>query len=544
MLLNDVFLEGNTDVFGVTVLALIIIVFSKNATRYIYMTIFERISQFVQLNMRRDIYNKVQISNYSFFDNNKVGDTMARMTGDLEAIRHFVCFVVYAMVEYALTYIVAITIFFFVSWQLALLMFLVSPFVFICTLKQSRALKPTFMRVREQYSKLNSVCQENISGNRVVKAFTKEDYEKEKFTKENQEYYEANVNHARTWVRYLPIMDFLAGFMVVLLVLAGGLFVILGWIEMWQMLVFNAYLWAVNMPMRMFGWLVNDFSRFVASIERVFGLMQQRIEIQTPDDAIINDKLKGHIEFRNVVFRYDVNNKSKIVLDGVSLSVKPGETIGILGPTGSGKTTLVNLISRFYDTTEGEVLIDGKDVKEYDLVSLRKYIAYATQDVFLFSDTIEGNVVYGVPDAPMEDVYKATRTADADGFIREMEDGYDTIVGERGVGLSGGQKQRLALARAITYNPSILILDDTTSAVDMETEHGIQQSLDAEYKGLTRFIIASRISSVKSADMIIVLDDGKIIQSGKHEELFADGDGYYYQLFRNQYGDYDVIDEI
>ncbi|KAI4453126.1 atp-binding cassette sub-family b [Holotrichia oblita] len=416
-------------------------------------------------------------------------------------------------------------------------MLAVGPAILYLVRKQSAAVRPMFVNVREQFSRLNSVCQENISGNRVVKAFTKEDYEIQKFTKENQAYYDANFNSIKTWIKFMPLTDFLAGLLSVILMFAGGIFVILGKLELWQMVTINGYLWAVSNPMRMIGWLINDVQRFAASLDKIYGMMRQKIKIENSQDPVVKEKINGKVEFKNVSFGYDQFNKRDLVLKNISFTAEKGHTIGIVGSTGSGKTTLINLISRYYDVLEGEVLVDGIDVRKYDLHSLRKGITASMQDIFLFSDTIEGNIAYGVPDAPMNDITCAADTASASGFINELQEGYDTIIGERGVGLSGGQKQRLSLARAIAAGPSILILDDTTSAVDMETEHEIQQALKSKYGDITKFIIAHRISSVKAANLILVLEDGEIIERGTHDEL-VDMKGHYYSLFIGQYGEY------
>jgi len=508
----------------------------RTALRYCMLLIFESTSQRITLHLRQDIYAWVHRQNYGFFDTNRVGDIMARMTGDLEAVRIFTSFDIYSVFENTIIFVAAIIMMFTISWQLTLIMLAVTPVIAISAIRQSKEVKPAFFKIREQFSRLNSVCEENIGGNRVVKAFTKEDYEIEKFSAENQKYYDAQVSTADIWRKYLPILDFCSNVLSVFLLLGGGILVIIGKLQLWQMVTINGYLWAVTNPLRMSGFLLNDIQNFFASLDKVTAMLRKRIYIFSPDNAAHSGRLGGAVEFKDVSFGYDRHNPKSLVLKNISFTAPAGSTIGIVGATGSGKTTLVNLIGRYYDVMGGEVLVDGVNVKDYDLKDLRAGIAAAAQDVFLFSDTVEGNLAYGVPDAPMEELTDAAVTADADGFIRELENGYDTIVGERGVGLSGGQKQRLSLARALAVNPSVLILDDTTSAVDMETEHGIQLALK-KYRDRTTFIIAHRISSVKPADQILVLDNGEIIERGTHDELVAAG-GYYYGLFISQYGEY------
>jgi len=539
LIARDVIEANNPDALPFLLILMVGTTIVKHIIRYSYLMIFESTSQQILLRLRNDIYRRVQEQSFRFFDTNKVGDVMSRMTGDLDAIRHMCANVFYAMFENILTFIVAIGLIFSISWELALMLLVVAPFVARLTLKQSKHIKPTFAAIREQFSKLNSVCQENISGNRIVKAFTREEFEIEKFQVENQAFYDRNVESSNVWLRFLPQQDFLANFLCVIVVLVGGVFVIMGRIELYELIIINGYLWAVNNPMRMLGWYVNDIQRFVASLDKIYALMREKIDIKKPEEPVIVGKIKGEVEFKNVTFSYDKFRKMPIAINDLSFRIHAGGTVGIVGPTGAGKTTVANLLCRFYDVLEGEVLVDGVDVRKHSLSTLRGGIASAMQDVFLFSDTIEGNLAYGVPDAPMEDLIKAAITADADGFINQTEDGYDTIVGERGVGLSGGQRQRLSLARALAANPSILILDDTTSAVDMETEHAIQTALAQDYPDITKFVIAHRISSVKDADIILVLVDGKLIESGTHAELLAKK-GYYNDLFNIQYGEFEA----
>jgi ATP-binding cassette subfamily B protein len=292
----------------------------------------------------------------------------------------------------------------------------------------------------------------------------------------------------------------------------------------------------LNNPLRMAGWLVNDFQRFTTSIEKIYTVIKVKPHIKNPEKVLNSETVDGNVEFKNVCFKYD----DSIILDNINFNAQAGQTIAIVGPTGSGKSTLVSLLCRFYDVSSGEVKVDGVNVKSFDLYKLRRSIGMAMQDVFLFSDTVEGNIAYANTQVPFEKVKWAAEVANANDFINDMQEGYDTIVGERGVGLSGGQKQRIALARALLKDPSIMILDDTTSAIDMETEASIQAELNSVAKAKTTFIIAHRISSVKNADKIIVLNEGRIIEEGTHDEL-VDKKGYYYNVFKNQYGDFDDI---
>lgn len=509
----------------------------KSIIRFSYQIMFETISQGAYMKIRESMYQKLQNMDFKFFDTTRTGDIMARMTGDMETVRHLIAWVIYMVFENATIFIFAVTLLFTINWQFTLVMLLVVPFLAWAAIRLAGEVRPTFAAIREQFSRLNSVVQENISGNRVIKAFATEYIEINKFDKENEAYRQRNMASAKVWSKYLPVIDALAGTLSLIILIVGGILTINNKISIGELVTFNSIVWALGNPMRNFGWLINDIQRFNASADKIREYLNNESEISNIEKPA-KKEITGFIEFKNVSFGYDNDE----VLKNVSLNAKPGETVAIIGPTGSGKSTLVNLICRFYDCSEGEVLVDNVNVKEMDLRTLRSKVSVAMQDVFLFSDTIEGNIAYGVPDAPYESIKQAAGIADADGFISSLPEGYDTIIGERGVGLSGGQRQRIALARAILKDPSILILDDTTSSVDMETEFEIHRTLRSFYNNKTTFIIAHRISSVKNADKIIVLNGGQIIEQGTHKELL-NLKGYYYDVYQSQYGDFDGLDE-
>ncbi|ULT57491.1 ABC transporter ATP-binding protein/permease [Neobacillus drentensis] len=506
----------------------------KTVIRYNYQIMFEAVSQNVIFKMRDQLYDRLQKLDFSFFDRTKTGDIMARMTGDLEAVRHFTAWAIYMIFENLTILLIAIGFMFYINPLLALAMIAVTPIIGFFATRLSFTVKPTFTEIRGQFARLNSVVQENISGNRVVKAFAKEDYEIEKFSIENEAFKEKSLNSAKVWEKYLPVLDSLAGVLTVVMILVGGIMVIHGSLTFGELVTFNSLIWALNNPMRMAGWLLNDVQRFIASAEKVEDLLNTEPEITNEANRTAVRHINEGVEFNHVWFSYG----DEQVLKDISFKVHPGQTVGIIGPTGAGKSTLVNLLSRFYDTTSGEVIVDGLKVRDWDISKLRDSMAMVMQDIFLFSDTIEGNIAYGNPDADLEMVQSAAKMAEAHDFITNLPEGYDTIIGERGVGLSGGQRQRIALARAILKNPSVLVLDDTTSAVDMETELRIQRTLKSLLKGKTCFIIAHRISSVKEADLILVMENGEIIERGKHKELLAKK-GYYYKVFMNQNGNFD-----
>ena len=534
MIVDRVIMGGQTEILLTLVMIMIGSTLIRSIVRYIYLYIFEYVSQSVIYNARESIFKRIQELDFEFFDSTKTGDIMARMTGDLEAVRHFTAGVIYSLFLHSITFITVMIILFSINATFTLILLIVTPFIGILTYKLSVKVKPAFSAIREQFSRLNSVVQENISGNRVVKAFAKEEYEIYKFSRENAGFKDKNTEAAKIWEKYLPVLDSLAGALSIVMIFVGGIMVIRENITLGELVTFNSFIWALNNPMRMAGWLINDTQRFAASAEKIMSLLNREPKIKSNEQSLGVKKLEGRVEFKDVSFSYG-NTR---VLKDINFKAFPGQTVAIIGPTGSGKSTLVSLISRFYDCTKGKLLIDGRDIKDYELRQLRESIAVAMQDIFLFSDTIEGNIAYGVPEVSLDKVEWAADMAGAHEFITGFNEGYDTIIGERGVGLSGGQKQRIALARALIKDLSIMILDDTTSSVDIETEHKIQHTLREVYKDKTAFIIAHRISSVKNADLILVLDSGIIVERGTHEELLA-LKGHYYSVFINQYGDFD-----
>ncbi|MCB2355838.1 ABC transporter ATP-binding protein/permease [Clostridium estertheticum] len=510
------------------------VILLRSILRYVFLILLENMSQDSIFDIRNDIYSNLQKLDFDFFDKTSTGDIMNKMTGDIDAVRHFLAWVCYNVLENSFIFLFGIAIMFSINYKLTLILLIFTPPIAYFARKLAIDVKPTFFNVRQQFSKLNSVAQENISGNRVVKAFAKEEFEIGKFGKENDEFRKRNIDSAKVWGKYLPIIDSLSISLNIVIILIGGIMVINQSITIGNLVTFNAMIFTINNPMRMAGWLINDIQRFSASGEKIIELMNTKPKIKNSENQVEEDRIKGNIEFKNVNFNYG----DEEVLENINLKVSPGQTIAIIGHTGSGKSTFVSLLCRFYECTKGEILIDSYDIKDFNLRRLRKNIAVAMQDIFLFSDTIEGNIAYGLPTASMDEVRWAAGIAGADDFINKMEEGYDTIVGERGVGLSGGQKQRISLARALLKNPSIIILDDTTSSLDIQTENNIRHSLDKYFKDKTTFIIAHRISSVKNADMILVLNNGKIVERGTHSELLVKK-GEYYNVYINQFGNFD-----
>lgn len=539
MIVDEVIEGQHYEKLGILLLIMIGVTLVRSLLRFTFLMCFESSSQGLVYDMREEAYRKLMKEDFNFFNKNRTGDLMSRQTGDMDAVRHMVSHVIYFSFENILVFLMALVMIFSVNVKMAFCMLIVLPFTLAVTLSQRRHIKPAFDRVRDCFSSLNAFAQETIAGNRVVKAFAKEDYELEKFDRENDGYRDAQLNAASIWMKYIPMFEVLSQCLTIILMIMGGFMVIDGEMTIGNMVTVNGYLWMLNSPLRQAGWIINDLQRFLTAIEKIYKVYTTEPDIKQPEHVVEKRKLKGSVTFDHV--NYYTNDDT--VLKDISFHVEPGQTVGIIGATGSGKSSLVNLICRFYDVNQGRVLVDDIDVRNLNLQTLRGNIGIAMQDVFLFSDTIEGNIAYGNPDCTFEQVQAAAKIANADEFIREMPEGYDTIIGERGVGLSGGQKQRISLARAILKDPSIIILDDTTSAIDMETESMIQNELKKISDERTVFIIAHRISSIIHADQILVLDNGRLVERGTHEQLLAKK-GYYSTVFHHQYGEFDRFKKV
>ena len=494
---------------------------------------YEKASQGMIYKIRTHLFRKIENQDMEFYDTYRTGDLMTRLTGDLDMVRHMVSWVIKGVVESMALFTASMVYFFTIDWRTALCILALTPAIFVITRLFSRKARPVYQNVRDKQSALNTAAQENISGNRVVKAFAREEYEIKKFKEKDEEYKKANIFAANVWLKYQPFIDFIAGGLSVVLLLFGGIFMIKQHLTMGQYVAISGLLWAVSNPMRNMGNYINDFHRFLASAGKVIEIYHSAPMIVDRSEAKDTEaRLNGEVEFKNVSFSID----GKQILDNISFHINSGETVAIMGATGSGKTSLINLIPRFFDVSSGEVLVDGVNVRMYKLRTLRKNISIATQDVLLYSDTIDSNIAFGNSNLEEDYVKYCAELAAADQFINSLTMGYETIVGERGVGLSGGQKQRISLARAIAVKPSVLILDDTTSAVDMETEAYIQNSLKNRLDfPCTKIIIAQRISAAKDADKIIILENGRITDIGTHNELISH-DGYYKQIYDLQNG--------
>ena len=529
-IVDKVIRGGKYELLLTFILIMIGTTIGKSIIRYTYQVIFEHCSQNVILKMRKDLYAHIQTLDFSWYDKANTGNIMTLLTSDLDKVRHFVAWVLYQILENSLIYVFSIITLSSINWKLTLAFMIIAPPVLFLVQKFKIHIRPAHLAVRDQFAVLNTRVGENIEGNRVVKAFIREDYEISRFDEENDKYKDVSIKNADVRVKYTPWIEALCGILPVILILFGGYLVMNEEMTIGQLVTFNGLMWAFTQPINMFGLLVDNTQNFGASQDRLYELWCAKPQIKNKENPLEPDSaIYGSVEFRNVCFSYNQTP----VLNKVSFYVESGKTIGILGPTGSGKSTIANLLCRYYDVSEGEILIDGINIKNYDLQYLRQNVGITMQEAFLFSDTVEGNIAFGNIEASFEEVEKAAKLARVKEFIGDLTDGYDTIVGERGVGLSGGQKQRIALARLFLANPKIMILDDTTSAVDNDTEKKIRESIKTHSKGHTTFIISHRISSFENADTILVIQNGTITQSGSHDELMMQ-DGYYKQVWNEQ----------
>ena len=532
-IVDKVIKGGQHELLFKLILIMLCVVLGKSIFRYSYQVIFEHCSQNVILKMREDLYAHIQKLDFSWYDKSPSGNVMTLLTSDLDKVRHFVAWVLYQILENSLIYIFSIITLSSINWKLTLAFLVIAPPVLFLVRKFKLQIRPAHMKVRDQFAVLNTRVGENIEGNRVVKAFVREGYEIERFEKENEGYRDVSVANADMRVKFMPWIDALCQMLPVILILFGGYLVIKKEMTIGQLVTFNGLMWAFIQPINMFGMLVDNTQNFGASADRLFELHCTESNIVNAKNAETESgkKIGGRVEFRNVSFAYNETP----VIKNMSFVIEGGTTVGILGPTGSGKSTIANLMCRYYDVTGGQVLIDDVDVRDYNLQELRRNVGITMQEAFLFSDTVEGNIAFAKPDASFEDVEKAAELARVKEFIGDLTEGYDTIVGERGVGLSGGQKQRIALSRLFLADPKVMILDDTTSAVDNDTEYKIRQSIKSQSKGHTAFIISHRVSSFENCDVILVVQDGQIVDKGSHAELI-ERPGYYRDVWLEQKG--------
>lgn len=495
-----------------------------------------RLGNRVAHSLRNALYEKLQYLSFQFYDRAKTGDLMSRLTADLEGIRQFIGFGFAQLLNVFLMFVFGSAMMLTMNWKLTLITFVTMPFLVVTALRLEKRIHPEFRSVRQANSDLTTAVQENINGMRTVKSFAREPFEIEKFSLRNEAYKGSNINLSHTWARFFPLMELLSSVCVAVLLTAGGLFVINGAMSLGELVAFFSFIWYIIAPMRDIGFHINNYTQSKASGERVLEILNQYVHVKDKEQAVVlrPGEVKGAVRFEHVTFAYP--DKPPALTD-FHLDAPAGSVIGLLGGTGSGKSTVIQLLLRAYNIREGRIFLDGRDVRDIQLESLRRQIALVFQETFLFSSSIRNNIAYGRDQVTEEEIIRAAKLAKAHDFISELPLGYDTVVGERGMGLSGGQKQRIAIARALIKDPKILILDDATSAVDMETEHEIQAGFRELMKGRTTFIIAHRISSLKSADEIVVLDEGRIVQRGTHEQLLRQPEPYF-ETYKIQYADH------
>jgi ATP-binding cassette, subfamily B, bacterial len=491
----------------------------------------ESLSQRVAYDLRNSLYNRLQSLSYAFHDRSQTGQLMSRTTADVEGIRMFVGFALLRGVYFIVLLVVISIILFLINWQLALISLSVLPFIAYRTLVINQKLRVLWMKIQQGIGQLGTIIQENLVGARVVRAFARQDLENQKFGKQAKALYDMEIEANNLLALNSPVMTFALLLATAAILWFGGRQVVSGTLTEGELTQFLLYAVMLAGPIRMLGWLTTLFSRALSSGQRVYEIIDEVSPVKEKTDAVDPGEIKGNVRFEGVSFRYRSHGD---VLQDITFTAKPGQIIALVGTTGSGKSTIANLIPRFYDVTAGRITIDGIDIRDYSLAALRKDVGIVHQDTFLFSASIRENLSYGRPEAIFDEIVQVARTVRLHDYIMSLPDGYETQVGERGITLSGGQKQRLAIARTILLNPQIIIMDDTTSSVDTETEFFIQQSLNELLTGRTTFIIAQRLRSVQMADLILVLQDGKIVERGTHQELL-DRKGFYYQLYNLQF---------
>lgn len=529
MVVNDVITQQHIELLMPLCGAILGLALVRGICNYFRSMIFERLSQNAIWDLRTGLYAHLEELPYQFYDKHRVGEIMSRMTGDIEGLRNLFAGGIVNVFDNFLCFVGALIFMMTMSWQITLMILVMTPLIAIMAWIFNKKIRPAFRDIREQNAVLNTRTQENLAGMHVVKAFAQEAYEEEQFNKETQEKLRLDLRATWIWSDFVPFMDFLGALCTPIALLGGAYLTLRGQMDIGTLVGVTGYIWMLVNPMRQLSNIINMIAQAITSAEKLFYYVDFGSAIREPENARQPEKYEGHVVFDHVNFTYGDHP----VLKDITFEAKPGQTIAVMGATGSGKSTLITLLGRFYDIQSGSIQIDGIDVREHSLKPLRRQIGYVMQETFLFSDTLEDNIRFGRPDAEMARVERSAKVAQATEFIQHMPAGYDTVVGERGLGLSGGQKQRVAIARAVLIDPKILVLDDSTSAVDMETEYQIQQELKEVLKNRTTFIIAHRISSVKNADQILVLDDGAIAERGTHKELMAQG-GIYYQMVMDQ----------
>lgn len=531
-------MKGNQNVIVSVLVWIGIITIIKAMLGYGKEFLYDVLSSWVHQDIKNDLFAHIQTLEFEYFDNMNTGELMSRIGEDAENIWQTIGYGMRLFIENIIYFVISTIILFVLNYKLALACFIVMIPIGFIGIKLENKFGETYSKISDQTAEINTIAQEDIAGIKLVKAFSREKYEINKFLKMNKVYYDLNMEQAKIIGDYFPPIEFLTNIALVIMIVLGGFLVMDGEVSIGILVAFNGYIWNLIWPMRMLGELTDLLSRTVSSANKIFAIMDKEPSIKTKENFKDVKNIKGNIKFEGVNFKYD----DKLVLKNINLDIEAGSTVAIMGATGAGKSSLINLIGRYYDTCKGSIKIDGIDIKEYNLEFLRKNMAIVPQETFLFSETILNNIKFSNENASFEEIKEASKLACANEFIEGLELGYNTEIGERGIGLSGGQKQRIAIARSLVRKAKILILDDSTSALDMETEHELLKNLSNRKHESTTFIIAHRISAVKNADLIIYLEDGQIKESGTHDELLKKK-GRYYDIYNDQFRDFNLLEE-
>lgn len=505
---------------------------------YIKEFMFDKFSLDVSRELRDDIFKKIQSFEFSFFDKNNTGELMSRISEDVDIVWETISYGIRLFVEGIILFIISSTLMFSMSIKLTIACLVILVPVAFLGISFEKKFWNVYSSISDQTAEINSMAQQDIAGIRLVKAFAREKHEISKFLKVNQDYYDLNIKKAKILSQFIPLIELLTNLAPVAMIIYGGFLCIKQEVTIGTLVAFSSYILNLSFCVRNIGDLMNLLSQNKASLDKIFKILSRESKIKAKDKAYKPESIKGDICFENVTFKYE----EEVVLKNINLNIPAGSSVAIMGETGCGKSTLLSLIGRYYDVQEGRVLVDGVDVKEWDLEFLRNNMAVVFQDTFLFSDSIKNNIDFG-SNKTEEEIKQAAKESCAYDFIEEMPQGYETFVGERGLGLSGGQKQRLSIARALIRNAPMLILDDATSALDMETEFNVLKNLSQKERVATTFIVAHRISGVKDADIILFMKDGMIVEKGNHEKLLSEK-GEYYNIYCHQFQDLDLIQEV
>ena len=532
-IIDDVIVGGQMSKLKVLLLGIFAIGIGRCVFQYVKEYTFDCLGSDIASSMRKDLFVHTQSLSEDFFDKTDTGELMSRIKDDIDKIWDGLSYVSMLLIEVMIHTVIVLFCMYNMEARLAVIPTIAMIFCACIALFMERKLGTVYEEISEENAELNTVAEENLAGVRTVKAFAREKYEIQKFLSHNNKYYELNMKQSKVFVKYYPYFSVVTKILPLLTLLVGGKFAIQGSITLGTLSAMVEYSNNIVWPMEMLGWLTNSFSSAIASNKKIKRIYKETPTIKEIESPITLEKINGKIEFKNVFYTKDDKNA---ILEDISFVVEPGKTLGIMGETGSGKSTIINLLSRYYDVSGGEIRLDNVDIREMSLKQVRESVAQVMQDVFLFSDTISENIKLGKKTyINNEEIRRASRSAQVSEFAERMENQYDTVIGERGVGLSGGQKQRISIARAFAKNNPILVLDDSTSALDMETEQQIQKELN-KLNHVTKIIIAHRISAVQNADEIIVLKNGRIAERGTHQSLMAK-QGLYYETYQAQYSD-------